>query len=165
LFDTCDKETAMPTEYWKGNKDIHDRVMKLVGDHHPDLALVVEEIVVVFRSKGSKSGGQVILGTPKKATPLANALSGEEYKFILEIAADQWEHSLDSKQQEALLDHLLCACRCEEDAEKGETKFSVVKPPVQVFPENIERYGMWFPKEDEKAEGAATAIEEILAEE
>ena len=65
--------------------------------------------------------------------------------FILEIAQDQWS-LLDAKQQEALLDHLLCACRADFDEKKGSVKFSVAKPDVMAFRENVERYGMWFPK-------------------
>jgi len=140
----------MAVEYWKGAKDIQDTVMKLIGANHPDLALIAEEIIVVFRGKAGKAGGQVVLGTSKKVAPLANALSGEDYKFVLEIAADQWENELTAKQREALLDHLLCACRCEEDPKSGETKLTVARPDVQAFRDNVERYGMWFPKEDPK---------------
>ena len=136
-------------EYWKANKDIHDKVMALVGANHPDLALVVEEIVVVFREKAAKSGGQIVLGTPKRAPALANALAGEDYKFILEIGADQWEHELTSRQREALLDHLLTACRCEEDPKSGEMKLSVARPDFMAFRENIARYGMWHPIDEE----------------
>jgi hypothetical protein len=142
----------MAVEYFKANKEVQDQVMDLVGKYHPDLATVVEEIVVVFRDKASKAGGQVILGTSKKVPPLANALAGEEFKFVLEIAADEWEN-LDSKQREALLDHLLCACRCEEDPKTGNEKLYVAKPDVTAYRENVERYGMWFPKPKDAAKG------------
>lgn len=135
-------------EYWKASKEIHQQVLELVGQNHPDLALVSNEIVVVFREKAGKSGGKVILGTPRKATALANALANEDYKFILELGANVWEHDLTSKQREALLDHLLTACRCEEDPKTGDVKCSVAKPDIAAFRENLERYGMWFPKEE-----------------
>jgi len=76
-------------------------------------------------------------------------MADTEYKFMLEIAADQWEHNLTSKQREALLDSLLCACRCEEDPKSGEIKCTVAKPDIMAFRENIDRYGMWFPKDDD----------------
>lgn len=137
----------MAVEYWKARKEIQDMGMTLIGQNHPDLATVAEEIVIVYREKAGKSGGQVILGTSKKVTPLANALAGEDYKFVLEIAADQWE-DLTGRQREALVDHLLTACRCEEDPKSGHLKCSVAKPDIMAFRENIERYGMWFPKDE-----------------
>jgi len=155
-------------DYWKGDKDIHDKVMELVGANHPDLALVVEEIVVVFREKAGKSGGAVVLGTPKKAPALTNALAGEDYKFILEIGSDEWTNNLTSRQQEALLDHLLTACRCEEDPKSGDFKYSVARPDISAFRENIERYGMWFPREipeDEGPENVDSAVEEMFGAE
>jgi len=149
----------MAVEYFKANKEVQDMVMTLVGQYHPDLALVVEEIVVVFREKASKAGGQVVLGNSKKVTPLANALAGENYQFVLELAADQWEHELTAKQREALLDHLLCACRCEEDPKSGNIKCSVAKPDIMAFRENVERFGMWFPKEEKEDEDPAPVVE------
>ena len=139
-------------EYWKASKEIHDQVMDLVGRYHPELALISSEIVVVFREKAGKSGGKVILGRSKKATSLANAISDSDYAFVLEIGADVWEHELTSRKREALLDHLLTACRAEDDPKTGRTKFSVAQPDIMAFRENIERYGMWFPKEESEDE-------------
>ena len=140
----------MPNDHWKAPDEIHAQIKELIGQYHPDLALVVDEIVVVFREKAGSSGGQVVLGRSKRSTALANALSGVEYKFILEIAADQWENELTSRQREALLDHLLTACRAEEDPKSGEVKCSIASPDISAYRENIERYGMWFPKEEEE---------------
>jgi len=142
----------MAVDFWKANDEVHDLMMELVANHHPDLALVVEEIVVVFREKAGKTGGRVVLGSPSKVSAKANAMADTEYKFMLEIAADQWEHNLTSKQREALLDSLLCACRCEEDPKSGEIKCTVAKPDIMAFRENIDRYGMWFPKDDDDVE-------------
>jgi len=139
-------------EYWKANKDIHDQVLKIVGRNHPDLALVSSEIAVVFREKAGKSGGQAILGSARKAPALINALSNSNYAFILELGADVWENELTSMQREALLDHLLTACRAEDDPKSGDVKYSVAKPDIMAFRENIERYGMWFPKDEKKEE-------------
>lgn len=151
----------MAVEVWKANEDIHTKMRELVGQHHPDLAPVVDEIVVVFREKAGKSGGQVVLGNSKKVAPIANAIGGTDYKFVLELASDQWEHELTSKQREALLDHLLTACRCEEDPKSGDLKCSVAKPDISAFRENIDRYGMWFPKEDEE-EDSVSPVEEMF---
>ena len=155
----------MPVEIWKANDEVHATVRTLVATHHPDLALVVDEIVVVFREKAGKSGGQVILGSSKKVQALANALNNTSYKFVMEVAADQWEHELGSKQREALIDHLLTACRCEEDPKTGNLKCTVAKPDIMAFRENIERYGMWFPRDDPDEPNAPSPVEEMFGTE
>jgi len=151
----------MAVEYWKANDEIHQKILDLIGQHHPDLALVSDEVVCVFREKAGKTGGQVVLGSSKKVAPLANALAGQSFKFVLELAADQWEQELTGKQREALLDHLLTACRCEEDPNSGEFKCSVAKPDIMAFRENVERYGMWFPQEEDES---ATPVIEMFGE-
>ena len=139
----------MATEYFIARKEIQDQAWALIGQNHPDLAgsLNAGELVVVFRDKASKSGGRVTLGTARKATPLANALAGENYVFIIELPQDEWE-KLDTKQREACLDHFLCACRATTNKKSEDVKFSIAKPDVSVYRENIERFGMWFPKEE-----------------
>ena len=152
----------MAVEYWKAKKDIMDAVLALVGQNHPDLALVSSEIVVVFREKASKAGGTVVLGASKKATALANALANADYKFILELAADQWEE-LDSTKREALLDHLLCGCRVEEDPKSGKVKYFIAKPDVMAYHDNVERYGMWFPRGEDDDAGPSP-VDEVFGE-
>jgi hypothetical protein len=152
----------MSVDYWKANKEIQDTVQHLIGQNHPDLAIICDEVVAVFREKAGKAGGQVVLGSSKKVAPLANALGGTEFKFVLELGADQWEHELTSKQREALLDHLLTACRCEEDPKSGEFKVSVARPDIMAFSENVERYGMWFPRESDEDTGPSP-VEEVFA--
>ena len=154
----------MGNEYWKAEQSIMDNMMELIGKNHPDLALVSDEIAIVFREKAGKSGGQVTLGTPKKVSPLANALAGENYKFVLELSADVWAEDLTSKQREALLDHLLTACRCEEDPKSGEFKCTIAKPDIMAFRDNIERYGMWFPKEEADEDEGPSAVDDMFKE-
>jgi hypothetical protein len=153
----------MAVEFWKANDEIHEKMKELVANNHPDLALVVDEIVVVFREKAGKAGGQVVLGNSKKVAPIANAIGNTDYKFVLELASDQWEQELTSKQREALLDHLLTACRCEEDPKSGDIKCTVARPDIMAFRENIERYGMWFPKEE--SEENQDDVTEVIASE
>lgn len=151
----------MAVDIWKANDEVHTKMRELIGEYHPDLALISDEMVIVFRDKAGKSGGQVVLGNSKKVAALANAIGNTAYKFVIEIAADQWENELDSKQQEALLDHLLTACRCDEDPKSGDTKCSVAKPDIMAFRENVERYGMWFPVELKEEEGPSP-VEEMF---
>lgn len=149
-------------EFWKASKDIQDLVAELVAKHHPDLALVLDQIVVVFKEKAGTSGGQVVLGTASKSSALMNALSGENYQFILTLGSDQWENSLTGKQREALLDSLLCACRAEEDPKTGDPKCVVARPDIIAFRENLERYGMWFPVEESEKKDLPP-VDEIAA--
>jgi len=151
----------MAVDIWKANDEVHQTMRELVGSNHPDLALVVDEIAVVFRDRAGKSGGQVVLGSSKKVQALANALGGTDYKFVLTVASDQWEHELGSKQREALIDHLLTACRCDEDPKSGEMKCTVAKPDIMAFRENVERYGMWFPRESDEDE-EPSPVEEMF---
>jgi len=151
----------MAVDIWKANDEVHTKIKELIGQNHPDLALISDEIIIVFRAKAGKSGGQVILGNSKKVAALANAIGNTDFKFVIEIAADLWENELSSRQQEALLDHLLTACRCEEDPKSGEFKCSVAKPDITAFRENVERYGMWFPVESKEDEGPSP-VEEMF---
>lgn len=152
----------MAADYWVASTEVHDTVRELVANHHPDLVLDVDEIAVVFREKAGKSGGQIVYGTPRKVTPLMAAIAGDDYKWILEVAADKWEQELTAKQREALLDHLLCACRTEEDGESGNIKRTIAKPDIMAFRENVERYGMWFPKEEDD-DGDDTIADDVDA--
>jgi hypothetical protein len=153
----------MASDYWQAPDEVYDTMKELVANNHPDLALAVDEIAIVFKEKAGKSGGRAVLGKASKVSPLANALANKPYKFVLELGADVWEHGLTSKQREALLDHLLCSCHGDEDPKSGEMKWSVVKPDLMAFRDNIERYGMWHPPEEESADAASSAVEEMFS--
>lgn len=134
----------MTIEYFKADQDVHDRMYELIAANHPDLALVDEKMVIVFRAKAAKSGGEKVMGAVRKATPLMNALSRLDHTFILELAEDVWR-TLTWRQQEALLDHLLCQCRAKEDPKSGKVTLTIARPDLTAFRENIGRYGLWFP--------------------
>jgi hypothetical protein len=140
----------MAIEYTKAEPAIQRQAWDLIGKQHPGIggALNKGELVVVFREKAAKSGGQVILGTSRKASPLMNVIAGENIVFIIELPKDEWV-DLTLKQREALLDHHLCSCQAEE-GKNGNWKFSVIKPPIQAHPDNIKRYGMWWPRDDDE---------------
>lgn len=137
----------MATDIWIASSDVQDVMKKLIANYHPDLALVVDEIAVLFREKASKSGGRVILGKTKKAPNLLSILGDKDYRFILELAADEWQN-LDGTQQTALLDHLLCHCGVEEDAKTGDIKYTIKSPDLNFFSAELERHGNWRPNED-----------------
>ena len=136
----------MAVDYWKADKDsgIPKMLTTLLG-HHPDLVLVEDEIAVVFREKAAKKGGKVVLGNSKKAPAMIGVLGDTDYKFILEIAADEWG-DLTSKQQLALVDHLLCTCGVEENPNTGNMRCFIRTPDVAFFWDELDRHGDWRPR-------------------
>ena len=119
-----------------------DKIQHLIANYHPQLVLVEDEIAVLFREKASKAGGQVVLGKSKKAPSIIGVLGDIEYKFIIELAADEWS-GLTNAQQTALLDHHLCACSVEENPTTGTMSCFISPPDVVAYRGEIERHGMW----------------------
>src|SRR3989344_654780 len=138
--------------WWGRSRQIHEDLHRLIAKNRPDLAAVLDEIVIVFKEKAGHSGGRTVYGGASRSSPMTNTLAGKDYKFSLTIGSDAWEHELTSKQREALLDFLLTACRVEEDKKSGELKCRVVKPDILGYRENFERYGFWMPRENEDEE-------------
>jgi len=146
-------------EMYVANKDIHEMMYTIIRDYHHDLLAVMDEIVIIFREKASKSGGKAVLGKSKKAPPLIHLLGDKDYKFIIELAADVWNNELATTQQVALLDHHLCACRMDFDEKTGEYKCSIAPPDFVGYKDEIERHGVWRPSDDE---GETSPMEQIL---
>lgn len=148
-------------EVWKANQDVREIVKKIITNHHPMLVVYEDQIGLIFREKASKAGGQVVLGRTKKATVLLGVLGDVDYKFIIELASDEW-HELNTMQREALLDHHLCACRVEEDEKSGNVKFFIAAPDFVGYRGEIERHGIWRP-DPEEGEPGVSPIEELFA--
>lgn len=138
-------------DIWKAGAKEVKLLKQLIKDHFPHLLLVQDEIALIFREKAKEApGGQVILGNTKKAPALLAILTDKEfeYRYIIEIGADAWGE-LDSKQQEACLFHHLCSMKVEENADTGEIKCQIRPPDFYGYREEVERYGMWRPYDDE----------------
>lgn len=146
-------------ERWKAGSDVMKKVKTLIAKYHPHLALVEHEIAVVFRDKATEKAGKVIMGSTSKATPLLEILTDKKftYRFIIEIGADVWQNELDNTQQLALLDHHLCAMKVEDDGQ-GSRKYSLRPPDFVGYKEEVERWGMWRPMDDE----TLSVIEEMF---
>jgi hypothetical protein len=152
------------SDVWKADADVLHLMQQCIAKWHPTLALVDKNIAVIMRAKAAKAGGQPVLGVARKAPPILGVLGDGEYEFVLEIAADEWQ-SLTDNQRTALMDHLLCSCKCEEEEGTGEVKCSVVKPDVFFHYEELKRHGDWRPRRQED-EGPAIDVEaKILGEE
>ena len=145
---------------WEAGKDIWEVVQDLISKHHPMLAMVDKEIAIIFKEKASKTGGQVVLGKSSRAPGVLKLLGKAEYKFIIEIAGDEWT-TLADNQRLALLDHLLCACNVEEDPKTGEPKCSIKSPEVSFFWKELERNGDWRTR-PEQSESGAMDVESVI---
>ena len=148
-------------EVWQASDDVMKTIKVLIANHHPDLVAVEDEIAVLFREKASKAGDdKVFLGKSKKAPAILSVLSDTKWKFIIELAWDQWE-DLNDKERLALLDHHLCALRTEEDETSGEIKKCWIQPPDVVFyKDEVERHGSWRTGHSKPPD--TTLIEEIF---
>ena len=144
---------------WKAGKDVKKLMSQLIAKHHPDLALIEHEIEIIFREKATEKAGKVILGSTKKAPPSLPVLTDKNYtyKFIIELGADAWS-SLSDRQRQALLDHHLCSMLVQEDAEKGTISCSIRPPDFSGYKGEVERWGMWWPMDDE----TLSVIEEMF---
>ena len=149
----------MAVDIWIASKDVYDVAKALIAKYHTHLAVIEDEIAIVFREKASKSGGRVVLGKSKKAPNIISVLGSKSYKFVLELAADEWQ-SLNGKQQTALLDHLLCYCGGEEDEKTGGMKWLLRSPELSFFEDELSRHGNWRPSE--KTEEEQTALDELI---
>lgn len=151
-------------DMWPAGPETKSMVEKAIAEWHPHLALVDHAIAVVFREKASKSGGRTVLGRSKKSSSLIQALVEGECEFILEIACDQWQELNDTKRM-ALIDHLLCYCQVEEK-DDGSLKYSIRKPDIQMFSEEVKRHGVWMPLEeegeDDNLDEAVTTLQDVF---
>jgi len=147
-------------DIWKAGPEVVTQMQGLIGQYHPHLALVEDEIGIVFREKASEVCGVVILGKTKKAPPLLAILTDKQfnYRFVIELGADEWQ-GLTLQQQNALLDHHLCAMSVEEDANTGEIRCQLRPPDFVGYKEEVQRHGMWRPMDDE----TLSAVEQMFA--
>lgn len=147
----------------EANEQVYDLMRNLIKNYHSDLASVDKEIAIVMREKASKSGGQVILGRTRKAPGLLGVLGPVDYKFIIELAGDEW-NNLTDKQREALMDHHLCACNVDIDEVSGEIKCSLNAPDFIGYRGELERHGIWRSAPSEENTGKSP-IEQMFGEE
>lgn len=132
-------------DVWMADDTVTNTVKELIANHHPDLVQVEDEIAVVMREKATKTGdGEgVILGKSKKAPGIMDILGAQKWKFIIELADDEWG-SLNNMQRVALLDHHLCACRVDLEEGGGAVKRCYIQPPdVAFYKDEVERHGFW----------------------
>jgi len=128
-------------EMFKANDSVVMTMKDLVAKYHPDLGGVVDHIAVIFKEKASQVGDVPVIGKTAKASPLFAVLGDTPWKFIITLASDEW-NNMSEPERLALLDHHLCACGVEEDAQQN-LKCFVKIPDVSFFKGEVERHGFW----------------------
>ena len=132
------------SDLWKAGDEVYKTMQSLIANSVglAPLALVDDEILIVFKEKASKNGDHVIAGKTGKAGPLLSVLGEEDYKFVITLAADEWQN-LSSTEREALLFHHLCGCAVEENPKTQNMRYFVRAPDVSFYREEVEKYGFW----------------------
>lgn len=151
----------MSNKLWQATPSIYTLMKDLIQKNHPMLGLVEDKIAILFQEKATTSGGVQVLGKTQKASKTVQALAPQDYVFVIRIASDVWM-DMNNTEREALVDHCLCACSVEVKKDGGET-YKVRKPDLQLFSDNVERYGLALAQpESDNAEKAAAAVEEMF---
>lgn len=127
---------------WLAGDEVTNTISDLIANFHPHLAVCDKEILVYFKEKAGHSGDVITPSASKKANPQLGLVSEVDWKFVIEIADDEWRAYTDA-QRVALLDHALCALRVDEDQETHVLKYSIAKPDVFFYKGEIERRGFW----------------------
>lgn len=175
---------------WKvsASDGIIEIAQDLIAKYHQHLAVCDSQIAYLLTEKAAKSAGRPVLGKARKASPDINALSGVDYKFVIEIAAPEWQ-GLSATQRSALIDHLLCHLKVEEETSeeepegvdsdpkkkkksKGRPKapsadgliYSIVKPDIGYFHAELKRWGDWRDREEDLGGNAFDVESALLSE-
>jgi len=133
------------SDKWKAGEEVYKTMQALIASkpNLSALALVDEEIFIVFKEKASKNGEMTIAGKTSKANDLLSVVDAEtDWKFVITLAGDEWQ-AMGDAEREALLFHHLCACGVEENPDTGDTKCFVKLPDVSFYREEVENYGFW----------------------
>ena len=129
-------------EMWLAGEEVVNTMRDLVARHHPHLATIVDNIAILFKDKATMAGNKVVIGKSAKASPVIVTLTKKPWRFIFTLAADEWQ-KMEEKNRVALLDHLLCGCKGEEDEKSGEMNFFLQPPDVEFYKEEVLRHGLW----------------------
>jgi len=142
-------------DIWKADGEVYKTMQNLIANKAAlaHLALVDDDILIVFKEKASTNGDQVIAGSTAKAPPLLTVVSeGKKWKFVITLGADVWS-TMGNLEKEALLFHHLCACAVDENPTTSDIKCSKRLPDVSFYREEVKEYGFWrtsgtMPEED-----------------
>lgn len=153
----------MAVDQWKAVASDNDLLWEVMKEHmelRPAMTdIMPEHLCILMRDETPKSWG-MMAGKLVKASKTLPILTDKTYtyKFVLDIGADRWNTYTDL-QKRALLFHLLCRIDAQEDEEAGTVKLGTRQPPIQAFPEEMQKYGMWWPVNPDFDDMAAVLTE------
>lgn len=108
---------------------------ELVREYHPEL--LPANILFLFRSEPSQSGGRLILGKASKVSSQMKVLL-DDADFLIWLSKPDWEAKSDDLRR-PLLDHLLEHCTIDEVS----GNCIIRNPEINEFRSIINRHGLW----------------------
>lgn len=113
------------------------------------------EVAYLWKKSGGKRGGKGVYGKTSKSSGLLTAFT--EAEAVVWLAADHVaDAGYSARQIEALLFHEMQHIGGEEDENTGERKVVMRGHDVELFVEDIRKYGAW----DDTFMDAATAFKQ-----
>jgi hypothetical protein len=156
-------ENMMAVNPWKAPSEIVELLNQIKDKHHPRLQGASIGIAM--------DDSKLNLGKVTKFSPLARLWQGQQHDFCLSVPMNLWHSVLKGDQRAAYLDLQLARCgveylpeEVEENGKKkpvkdefgrvqytqqikvddeGNPKWKVVPLDLEVFSENVRRYGLW----------------------
>ena len=153
----------MAVNPWKAPSEIVELLNQIKDKHHPRLQGASIGIAM--------DDSKLNLGKVTKFSPLARLWQGQQHDFCLSVPMNLWHSVLKGDQRAAYLDLQLARCgveylpeEVEENGKKkpvkdefgrvqytqqikvddeGNPKWKVVPLDLEVFSENVRRYGLW----------------------
>lgn len=154
---------------WKASEDVVNLLNAVKAKHHPRLELA--KIAVSFEDSKPFVKNKLNLGKLSMFNPLARLWQGHQHDFCLSIPMDLWQDILTNEQREAYLDLQLTRCTVEYQVEEveengkkikikdewgrvqytqepkldeeGNLKWKVSPLDIEVYADNVRRYGLW----------------------
>jgi hypothetical protein len=160
----------MSTNPWKAPNEVTE-ILNYVKEKHHSKRLANASIVCCFDESKPFINNKLNLGKVSKFSALAKLWHREKHDFCISIPMDLWHSILKGDEREAFLDLQLTRCSAEympevveENGKKkkikdewgrtqytqefktdddGNVKWKVAPLDLEVFAENVRRYGLW----------------------
>lgn len=125
----------MPITWEEASQSVLSLANELVREFHPEL--LPANLLFLFRSEPSISGGRPVLGKASKVSAQMKVLL-DDADFLIWISKPDWETKSDEIRR-PLLDHLLEFCTVDEDS----GNCIIRNPEINEFRTIIARHGLW----------------------
>jgi hypothetical protein len=132
-------------------KPIYERLYAIVDAHHEEISHAGAKIALCWATSWKADvDGRLKLGECRKASDLDREM--HPFDFVILLNRNFWmDTRVTDAQRAALLDHELCHCGIQHDAETGEIKtdargrvlYRIVKHDIEEFAEVVARNGCY----------------------